>query len=117
MPPIHVKKVSKLVPEKFTEGVSPKTDVRITDVINKSHCAPINAGIIEIVKSEPCEFDYVHDCAVIYVTEGSFLLKDGDKKIELEAGDLIYVPQGNPNIQWSSPSRGRGFFVTYPNWR
>ena len=108
-------KKSSIVPEKFEAG---KTDLKLVDVIDRKQDAPVSAGIIEIVKSEPCEFDYDNDCAIIYCTDGSFLLKEGAIGTEVQAGDVVYIPKKKGlKVEWSSPSRGRGFYVTYPHWR
>jgi ethanolamine utilization protein EutQ (cupin superfamily) len=108
-------KKSGIVPEKFEAG---KTDLKLVDVIDRKQDAPVTAGIIEIVKSEPCEFDYDNDCAVIYCTDGSFLLKEGETRTEVQAGDVVYIPKKKGlKVEWSSPTRGRGFYVTYPHWR
>ena len=108
-------KKSGILPERFEAG---KTDLKLVDVIDIKQDAPVTAGIIEIVKSEPCEFDYDNDCAVIYCTDGSFLLKEGETKTEVQAGDVVYIPKKKDlKVEWSSPSRGRGFYVTYPHWR
>ncbi len=111
---VHVTK-SGIVPGKFEAG---KTDLKLVDVINRKQDAPFTAGIIEITKSEPCEFDYDNDGAVIYCIEGSFLLKEGERKTEAQAGDIVYIPKKTGlKVEWSSPSKGRGFYVTYPHWR
>ncbi len=108
-------KRSMIVPEKFEAG---KTDLKLADVIDRRQDAPFTAGLIEIVKSEPCEFEYDNDCAVIYCTEGSFVLKEGERRTEVEAGDVIYIPRKKGlKVEWSTPSSGRGFYVTYPHWR
>ena len=87
-------------------------------MIDKKQDALVTAGVIEIVKSEPREFDYDNDCAVIYCTDGSFLLKEGEIKTKVQAGDVVYIPKKQGlKVEWSSPSRGRGFYVTYPHWR
>ena len=95
-----------------------KADLKLVDVIDRKQDAPVTAGIIEVVKSEPCEFDYDNDCAVIYCTDGSFLLKEGETRTEVQAGDVVYIPKRKGlKVEWSSPTRGRGFYVTYPHWR
>ena len=111
---ILVKKTG-IVPEKFEAGNS---DLKLVDVVDRKQDAPFTAGIIEVVKSEPCEFDYDNDCAVIYCTDGSFLLEEGAMKTTVQPGDVVYVPQKKGlKVKWSSPSKGRGFYVTYPHWR
>lgn len=108
-------KKSNIIPEKFEAG---KSDLKLVDVIDRKQDAPFSAGIIEVVKSEPCEFEYDNDGAVIYCTDGSFLLQEGETKTEVQAGDVVYVPKKKGlKVHWSSPSRGRGFYVTYPHWR
>lgn len=111
---VHVRK-SVIVPEKFEAG---KTDLKLVDVIDRKQGAPVTGGIIEITKSEPCEFDYDNDCAVIYCIEGSFLLKEGERKTEVQVGDVVYIPKKEGlKVEWSSQDKGRGFYVTYPHWR
>jgi len=111
---VLVKKAG-IVPEKFEAG---KADLKLVDVIDRKQAAPFTAGVIEVVGSEPCEFDYDNDCAVIYCTDGSFLLKEGEVKTEVHPGDVVYIPQKKGlRVEWSSPSKGRGFYVTYPHWR
>ena len=106
---------SGIVPEKFEAG---KSDLKLVDVIDRRQDAPFTAGIIEVAKSEPCEFEYDNDGAVIYCIEGSFLLKEGEAKTEVQAGDVVYIPKKTGlKVEWSSPSKGRGFYVTYPHWR
>ena len=108
-------KKSSIVPEKFEAGES---DLKLVDVIDRKQDAPFTAGIIEVMKSAPCEFDYDNDGAVIYCTEGSFLLKEGEIKTEVHPGDVVYIPKKQGlRVEWSSPSKGRGFYVTYPHWR
>jgi len=111
---VLVKKAS-IIPEKFEAGNS---DLKLVDVVDQKQGAPVTAGIIEVRASEPCEFDYDNDCAVIYCTDGSFLLKEGEVKTEVRPGDVFYIPQKKGlRVKWSSPSTGRGFYVTYPHWR
>jgi ethanolamine utilization protein EutQ (cupin superfamily) len=108
-------KKSGIVPERFEAG---RSDLKLVDVVDRKQGAPVTAGIIEVVKSEPCEFDYDNDCAVIYCTEGSFLLKEGEIKTEVQPGDVVYIPQKKGlKVEWSSQRMGRGFYVTYPHWR
>jgi ethanolamine utilization protein EutQ (cupin superfamily) len=108
-------KSSTIVPEKFEAR---KTDLKLVDVIDRRQDAPFTAGVIEILRSEPCEFEYDNDCAVIYCTEGSFVLNEAGNKTEVQAGDVIYIPKKKGlKVEWSTPSRGRGFYVTYPHWR
>lgn len=108
-------KKSRIVPERFEAG---KSDLKLGDVVDRRQGAPFTAGIIEVVGSEPCEFEYDNDCAVIYCIDGSFSLKEGEIKTEVQAGDVVYIPQKKGlKVEWSSPSRGRGFYVTYPHWR
>jgi len=111
---VQVKK-SLIVPEKFEAGA---TDLKLVDVVDRRQSAPFTAGVIEIKKSEPTEFDYDNDCAVIYCTEGSFILKEGGETTEVQAGDVVYIPQKKGlKVEWSTPNSGRGFYVTYPHWR
>jgi ethanolamine utilization protein EutQ (cupin superfamily) len=111
---VHVRK-SAIVPEKFEAG---KADLKLVDLIDRKQDAPFTAGIIEVVGSEVCEFDYDNDGAVIYCIEGSFLLKEGEVKTEVQAGDVIYIPKKKGlKVEWSSCNKGRGFYVTYPHWR
>jgi len=111
---VHVKK-SVIVPERFEAG---KSDLKLVDVIDRKQDAPFTAGIIEVAKSEPCEFDYDNDGAVIYCTEGSFLLTEGEKRTEVYPGDIVYIPKKKGlKVAWTSPNKGRGFYVTYPHWR
>jgi len=111
---VHVKR-SAIVPEKFECG---KSDLKLVDAIDRRQDAPFTAGMIEMTGLEPCEFDYDNDCAVICCFEGSFLLKEGEVTTEVQAGDVIYIPQKKGlKVEWSSRSRGRGFYVTYPHWR
>jgi ethanolamine utilization protein EutQ (cupin superfamily) len=111
---VQVKK-ALIVPEKFDAGA---TDLKLVDVVNRKQNAPFTAGVIEIKKSTPTEFDYDNDCAVIYCTEGSFILKEGGKTTEVQAGDVVYIPQKKGlKVEWSTPNTGRGFYVTYPHWR
>ena len=108
-------KKSGIVPERFEAGNS---NLKLVDVVDRKQGAPVTAGIIEIVKSEPCEFDYDNDCAVIYCIDGSFLLKEGEIKTNVQPGDVVYIPKKKGlKVEWSSPSIGRGFYVTYPHWR
>ncbi len=108
-------KKSGIVPEKFEAGNS---NLKLVDVVDRKQGAPVSAGIIEIVKSEPCAFDYDNDCAVIYCIDGSFLLKEGEIKTDVQPGDVVYIPkQKGLKVEWSSPSMGRGFYVTFPHWR
>ena len=108
-------KKSMIHPEKFEAG---KSDLKLVDVIDRKQDAPFTAGIIEVVKSEPCIFDYDNDGAVIYCTDGSFLLQEGQTKTEVQPGDVVYIPKKEGlKVEWSSPSKGRGFYVTYPHWR
>ena len=111
---VQVRK-SSIVPEKFDAGL---TDLKLVDVVDRRQNAPFTAGLIEVKKSEPTEFDYDNDCAVIYCIEGSFTLREGGKTTEVQAGDVVYIPQKNGlKVEWSSPKSGRGFYVTYPHWR
>jgi ethanolamine utilization protein EutQ (cupin superfamily) len=106
---------SLIIPEKFEAGA---TDLKLVDVISRKQDAPFTAGIIEMRKSEPTEFEYDNDCAVIYCTEGSFVLKEGGRTTEVQAGDVVYIPKKTGlKVEWSTPSMGRGFYVTYPHWR
>jgi ethanolamine utilization protein EutQ (cupin superfamily) len=111
---VQVRK-SAIVPEKFEAG---KADLKLVDLIDRKQDAPFTAGIIEVVGSEPVEFDYDNDGAVIYCIEGSFLLKEGEVKTEVQAGDVTYIPKKKGlKVEWSSRNKGRGFYVTYPHWR
>jgi ethanolamine utilization protein EutQ (cupin superfamily) len=108
-------KKSGIVTERFEAG---KSDLKLVDVIDRKQDAPVTAGIIEIAKSEPCEFDYDNDCAVIYCTDGLFLLKEEEIETVVRPGDVVYIPKKKGlKVKWSSPSIGRGFYVTYPHWR
>ena len=111
---VQIKK-SGIIPEKFEAGA---TDLKLVDVVDRRQQAAFTAGVIEMGKSPPTEFDYDDDCAVIYCTEGTFTLKAEGKTSEVQAGDIVYIPQKKGlKVEWSTSGKGRGFYVTYPHWR
>lgn len=90
----------------------------LVDVVSQTQGAPVSAGIAEIWKSAPVEFDYASDCAVCYMIEGEITLTEGDETFRFGPGDVVYIPQDRSLVVlWETDSYGKFFYVTYPHWR
>ncbi len=90
----------------------------LVDVVSHTQGAPVSAGIAEIWKSAPVEFDYASDCAVCYMIEGEITLTEGDETFRFGPGDVVYIPQDRSLVVlWETDSYGKFFYVTYPHWR
>jgi ethanolamine utilization protein EutQ (cupin superfamily) len=90
----------------------------LVDVIARPEGAPVSAGVCEIWRSAPVEFEYDNDCAVCYMLEGRITLIEGAQRFEFEPGDVVFIPQQEGlKVLWDTASYGKFFYVTYPHWR
>lgn len=90
----------------------------LVDIIGHPESAPFSAGLAEIWKSAPIEFDYDNDCAVCFMLEGEVTLTENGESISFLPGDVAYIPQqAGLKVVWESASYGKFYYVTYPHWR
>jgi ethanolamine utilization protein EutQ (cupin superfamily) len=98
--------------------VGPESKLSLVDVIDGSHGAPITAGICEVFRGAPVDFDYDNDCAVCYMLEGEITLAENGETCPFRPGDVVYIPQkAGLVVYWSTESYGKFFYVTYPHRR
>lgn len=102
-----------VVCDKFDEG-NPGSNVGLKDIVSTKESPHMGAGFMTIEKScfnwELCyeEFDYI--------VEGELDITINGNKYCGKAGDVFYIPKDS-KITWSSDSKARYFYVTYPaNW-
>ena len=90
----------------------------LVDLVSQAQDAPVSAGVTEIWKSAPVDFDYDNDCAVCYMIEGEITLTEGGEKHKFLPGDVVYIPQQEGLVVlWETDSYGKFAYVTYPHWR
>ncbi len=90
----------------------------LVDLVSQAQGAPVTAGIAEIWKGAPVDFEYDNDCAVCYMIEGEVTLTEGAVKHSFAPGDLVYIPQQEGLVVlWETDSYGKFAYVTYPHWR
>jgi ethanolamine utilization protein EutQ (cupin superfamily) len=90
----------------------------LVDLVSQAQNAPVSAGVAEIWKSAPVDFDYDSDCAVCYMLEGEITLTEDGVKRTFLPGDVVYIPQQEGLVvYWETDSYGKFFYVTYPHWR
>lgn len=85
------------------------------DILTLEESPRLGAGFMEIFGvSFPWVLKYDE---VEYVVEGVLNISTKDKKITATAGDVVFIPKDS-EIEFSSPSRARFLYVTYPaNWQ
>ncbi len=90
----------------------------LVDVVSQEQDAPVSAGMAEIWKSAPIEFDYDNDCAVCYMIDGEISLTEENTRYDFTPGDVVFIPQRKGlKVLWATETYGRFFYVTYPHWR
>ena len=90
----------------------------LVDLVAQPQGAPLTAGMAEIWKGAPVDFDYDNDCAVCYMIEGEITLVEGDERHAFVPGDLVYISQQKGLVvYWETDSYGKFMYVTYPHWR
>ncbi len=90
----------------------------LVDLVAQAQDAPLTAGVAEIWKGAPVDFDYDNDCAVCFMIEGEVTLVEGDDRHAFRPGDLVYIPQQKGLVVlWETDSYGKFMYVTYPHWR
>jgi ethanolamine utilization protein EutQ (cupin superfamily) len=98
--------------------VGPESKLNLVDVVDRSLGAPLTAGICEVFRGAPVDFDYDNDCAVCYMLEGEITLSENGEKCSFRPGDVVYIPQkAGLVVYWGTESYGKFFYVTYPHWR
>lgn len=112
---MFLNKASDIKPEPLEVG---EGKFNLVDLVSQAQQAPVSAGVAEVWKSAPVDFDYDNDCAVCYMIEGEITLTEGGEKHSFAPGDVVYIPQ-TPGlvVLWESDSYGKFFYVTYPHWR
>jgi len=85
------------------------------DILTLEESPRLGAGFMEIYAvSFPWVLKYDE---VEYVIEGVLNISTKGKKITATAGDVVFIPK-DTEIEFSSPSRARFLYVTYPaNWQ
>ena len=112
---IFLHQASDIQPEPLDVGLG---KFHLVDLVSQAQDAPVSAGVAEIWKSAPVDFDYANDCAVCYMIEGEITLSEGDEKFDFRPGDVVYIPRSEGLVVlWSTESYGKFFYVTYPHWR
>lgn len=90
----------------------------LIDAVSPREGAAISAGVCEIWSDAPVDFHYDNYCGTWYLLEGHIALKEGERQYEIEPGDIVHIPrQAGLSVSFGTPSYGKFFFVTYPNWR
>lgn len=94
---------------------APRGSVLSQDILDIEESPRLGAGFMEIRgASFPWTLNYDE---VEYVVEGVLCITAGGKRTTAVAGDVIYIRRGS-KIEFSSPSRARFLYVTYPaEWR
>jgi ethanolamine utilization protein EutQ (cupin superfamily) len=111
---VILKKASEIRTEPFDAG---EGKLSLVD-IGRSEIAPLTAGMAEIWRSAPIEFEYDSDCAVCFMLEGEVTLTEAGESMNFQPGDVAFIPQrAGLKVVWESPSYGRFYYVTYPHWR
>lgn len=85
------------------------------DILTLEESPRLGAGFMEIFGvSFPWILKYDE---VEYIVEGVLNISTKNKKITATAGDVVFIPKDS-EIEFSSPSRARFLYVTYPaNWQ
>ncbi len=85
------------------------------DILTLEESPRLGAGFMEIYAvAFPWVLKYDE---VEYIVEGVLNISTKDKKITATAGDVVFIPK-DTEIEFSSPSRARFLYVTYPaNWQ
>ena len=85
------------------------------DILTLEESPRLGAGFMEIFGvSFPWILKYDE---VEYIVEGVLNISTKDKKITATAGDVVFIPK-ETEVEFSSPSRARFLYVTYPaNWQ
>ncbi len=90
----------------------------LVDLVAQPQNAPLTAGVAEIWKGTPVDFDYDNDCAVCFMIEGEVTLVEDGERHSFMPGDLVYIPQQEGLVVfWETDSYGKFMYVTYPHWR
>jgi ethanolamine utilization protein EutQ (cupin superfamily) len=98
--------------------VGPESKLNLVDVVDKACGAPLSAGICEVFRGAPVDFDYDNDCAVCYMLEGEITLAENGETRSFRPGDIVFIPQkAGLVVYWSTESYGKFFYVTHPHWR
>ena len=112
---VILKKASEIQTDPFDAGDG---RISLVDIIGRPEIAPFSAGMAEIWKSAPIEFEYDSDCAVCFMLEGEVTLTEEGQSMSFQPGDVAFIPQREGlKVVWESPSHGRFYYVTYPHWR
>lgn len=85
------------------------------DILTLEESPRLGVGFMEIYAvGFPWVLNYDE---VEYIVEGVLNISTKGKKITAKAGDVVFIPKGT-EIEFSSPSRARFLYVTYPaNWQ
>ena len=90
----------------------------LVDIIARTEGAPFTAGLAEIWRSAPIEFEYDSDGAVCFMLEGEVTLTEEGESTSFQPGDVAFIPQrAGLKVLWESSSYGKFYYVTYPHWR
>jgi len=112
---IYLTKANEVTTEPFEAG---EARFNLVDLVSRAQGAPFTAGVAEIWKSAPVDFEYDDDGAVCYMLEGEITLTSGDDTYSFLPGDVVYIAQtAGLLVSWSTESYGKFFYVTYPHWR
>ncbi len=112
---IYLTKAAEVVTEPLEVG---EARFNLVDVVSRAQHAPFTAGVAEIWKSAPVDFEYDDDGAVCYMLEGEITLSSDGKTYSFLPGDIVYIAQtAGLVVLWSTESYGKFFYVTYPHWR
>lgn len=110
-----LKKAGAIRTEPFDAG---EGKLSLVDIIGRPEIAPFSAGLAEIWKSAPIEFEYDSDCAVCFMLEGEVTLTEDGESTSFRPGDVAFIPRrAGLKVVWDSPSYGKFYYVTYPHWR
>jgi ethanolamine utilization protein EutQ (cupin superfamily) len=112
---VVLKRAREIQTEPFDAGDG---KLSLVDVIAQPEMAPFSAGVAEIWKSAPIEFEYDSDGAVCFMLEGEITLTEEGESTSFQPGDVAFIPQrAGLKVLWESPSYGKFYYVTYPHWR
>lgn len=110
---IHSRDV-RCAPFPFDIGAAGR-GVASADILTLDESPRLGAGVMEVRGvSFPWTLNYDE---VEFIIEGVLCITANGKKRTATAGDIIFIPRGT-SIEFSSPSRARFLYVTYPaDWQ
>jgi ethanolamine utilization protein EutQ (cupin superfamily) len=101
---------------RFERSPGQHEDVFTGNLVDERHGGPITIGFGRYAPNQSLSETIAVDDVMI-VLQGRLTITSGDREMEAEAGQIVYMPNGEQVTIRSHDEGAKTAYVTYPHWK